>query len=484
VKQNRDTDSDFEQRLLDELKAVVAERGAKQATAIEGATPRSAWRRAPRLALGAVAVLVVAAAVLIFNSGGDNPPRAFAVEPQEGGGVTIKVYSLEDASGLEQALEEAGIKAQVTWLPAGMVCREPHYTPSIVHLPGGGSLGGMTMGGPGTGGMTFGVGSTQQWRESFGKHMRGKISDDEFRNSTPNLNLDPAAFRPDQSVVLSGAPAPYDGDPEGGSLATMGIAEGPVEPCEPVTAPSGSGPFGLSPSAGGGPDYAPGGDEALRHAAIAEALRQTATVAEASGLPVDAPPAPGQFLYTKTKVVELQGWLPEGPGTGSKSDPRHFTAHIPSNYPNAPTALVPTLKEVWTAHDGKTHVRETLGRVNFFSDADQRRWEAAGSPPPWAYDPSEHDVSRDGSGHLVKEYESRSWRGRRGIFPRVPTRRSADRARSPAPRHRTPPRWGLAGRSVAGRFTQRRCNDRKALGNPQRTDRQPGAARGRLQCPR
>lgn len=414
MKQNRDTDSDFERRLLDELKAVVAERGAKQATATEGATPRPAWRRAPRLALGAVAVLAAAAAVLVFNSGGDNPPRAFAVEPQEGGGVTIKVYSLEDASGLERALEEAGIKAQVTWLPAGMVCREPHYTPSIVHLPGGGSLGGMTMGGPGAGGMTFGVGSTQQWRESFGKHRRGEIADDEI----PNLNLDPKAFRPDQSVVLSGSPAPYGGDPEGGSVATMGIAEGPVEPCEPVSAPNGSAPFGLPPNAGGGPGYTPVGDEGLRHAAVAEALSQTATIAEASDTPVEAPPASGQFLYTKAKVVDLEGWLPEGPGTGSKSNPRYFTAHIPSNYPNAPTALVPTLKEVWTAPGGKTHVRETLRRADFFSNADQRRWEEAGSPPPWAFDPSAHDVSRDSSGRSLKEFASESWRGSR-VFSHV-----------------------------------------------------------------
>jgi hypothetical protein len=405
VKQHRDTDPDFEQRLLDELKAVVAERGAKQATATEGATPTPAWRRAPRLALGAVAVLTAAAAVFVFSSGGDNPPRAFAVEPQEGGGVTIKVYSLEDASGLERALEEAGIRSQVTWLPAGKVCREPHYTPSIVHLPGGGSFGGMSMGGPG--GITIGIGSTKAWRESFGKHMRGQISDDELAN----INLDPQAFHPDQSVVLSGTPVPYDGDPEGGSITKMGVAEGPVEPCKPVPAlPSGFGAFGLSE--GGGPDYTPIGDEALSHAAITEALRQTATVAEASDTPVGAPPSPGQFLYTKTKVVDLQGWLPEGPGTGSKSNPRYFTAHIPSNYPNAPTALVPTLKEVWTAPDGKTQVRESLGRVNFFSSADQKRWEDAGSPPPWAFDPSEHDVRREGSGRFVKEFGSKSFRGR------------------------------------------------------------------------
>ncbi len=380
-----------------------------------GSQPKTAWRRrGPRLALGGGVALAAVAVALIVSAGGGNTPAAFAVEPQQGGGVKIKIYSLEDAAGLEQALAQAGIRSQVTWLPAGKVCREPHYKPSIVHLPGGGSLGGMTMGGPG-GGMTFEIGSTQRWRESFGKHMRGEISDDEYRNSTANLNLDPAAFRPDQSVVLSGAPAPYGGDPEGGSVASMGIAEGPVEPCRPVPAlPSGSGPFGLPPGIGGGA-FIPRGDMALSQAAIAAALRQAATAAESSSAPVEAPPAPGQLLYTKTKVAQLQGWLPKGHGKGSKAHPRYF---VPITDPSARYALAPALKEVWTAADGKTRVRETLGRVSFFSGADQRHWEEAGSPPPWAFDPSEHHVSRDSSGRPMKEFASRSWRGPR-VFSHV-----------------------------------------------------------------
>jgi hypothetical protein len=439
VKQNRDTESDFEQRLLDELKAMVAERGAGQETATEGATRAPVWRRAPRLALGAVAVLAAAVAVLVFNSGGDNTPRAFAVESQKGGGVTIKVYSLEDASGLERALKDAGIRSQVTWLPAGRVCREPHYTPSQVHLPGGGSFGGMSMGGPG--GITIGIGSTKASRESFGKYRRGEISDDDLAN----INLDPEAFRPDQSVVLSGTPVPYNGDPEGGSITKMGVAEGPVEPCKPVPAlPSGFGAFGLSEA--GGPDYAPRGDEALSQAAIAADLRRAANSAEASDTQVETPPGPGQYLYTKTKVDQLQGWLPKGHGKGSKTRPRYF---VPINDPSARYALVPALKEVWTAPDGKTHVRETLGRVNFFSGADQRRWEDAGSPPPWAFDPSEHDVSRDGSGRPLKEFASKSFRGRHEFtymsrLSRLPTepealrlavenRRGGDSPVAPAP---------------------------------------------------
>jgi hypothetical protein len=414
MSQERKPEPNFEQRLLVRLKAVVARRGAAapRLDAEDAAAAKPAWRRpGPRLALGAGVAAAGVAASLIFSAGGDNPSKAFAVESQEGGGVTIKIYSLEDASGLERTLEEAGIKSQVTWLPAGMICREPHYTPSIVHLPGGGSLGGMTMGGPG-GPMTIAVGSTQRWRESFGKHRSSEISDDELAN----LNLDPEAFRLDQSVVLSGAPAPYGGDPEGGSVAQFGIAEGPVEPCQPVSAPpNGSAPFGLPPSPGGGPGYSPRGDRALSQAAIAETLRQMATAAAASDPLVEAPPAPGQFLYTKTKVVQLQGWLPKGHGKGPKTNPRYF---VPISDPSARYALVPTLKEVWTNPKGKTRVRETLGRVEFLSDADQRRWEAAGSPPPWSFDSEEHDVRRDGSGRLAKEFASRSWRGPR-VFSHV-----------------------------------------------------------------
>jgi hypothetical protein len=400
---------DFEQRLLARLKAVVAERGAAAAAAeaaeAQDATP--SWRRrAPRLALGAGVALAAIAVALIVSAGGDNPSKAFAVEPQAGGGVTIKIYRLEDASGLEQALEDAGIRAQVTWLPAGKVCREPHYTPTMVHLPGGGSFGGGTMSGPG--GITIGIGSAQQGRERFREYRRGEISEEEMRNSVANVNLDPAAFRPDQSVVISGTPTPYNGDPEGGSITKMGVAEGPVEPCKLVPAlPSGFGAFGSTEA--GGPAYVPHGDKALPQAAIAAELRQVAKSAEASDTPVEAPPAPGQFLYAKTEVTQLEGWLPKGHGTGSKKHPRYF---VSTNDPSARYALVPTLKEVWTAPDGKTHVRETLGRVDFLSSANQGLWEDAGSPPPFEYDPDEHDVGRDGSGRPLKKYAARAFRSR------------------------------------------------------------------------
>jgi hypothetical protein len=238
VKENRKPGGNFEERLLDELKALVEQSDSEQEVVTKRTEPSPRRRRAPRPALGAVAVLAAAATLLVFNSGGGNTPKAFAVEPQEGGGTTIKIYSPEDAAGLEAALAEAGIRSQVTWLPAGMTCHEPRYTASSVKSPAGGSIGGLTMGGPGEA-MTIGLMSPEQWHEVREKHTRGEISDDEYYASTPNITLDPASFRPDQTVVISGSRGPYEGDPEGGFEAQLGIAEGPVEPCEPVSVSDG-----------------------------------------------------------------------------------------------------------------------------------------------------------------------------------------------------------------------------------------------------
>jgi hypothetical protein len=411
MNRRQDPNDDFESRLLAELKARVAERGdAAARSETVAATRTPAWRRrGPRLALVGALALAGVVVALIVGAGGNDDSTAFAVEPQPGGGVTIKIFSLEDASGLETALEEAGIRSQINWLPAGMVCREPHYKPSVVHVPGGGIFGGGSIGGPGA--VTISVGSTSRARSRLGEYKRGEISDQEFQAalaSEANLNLDPTAFRPDQSVVISGTPVPYDGDPEGGSITELGVAVGPVEPCDPVPAPpsaDGGGAFGLSPE--GGPGFTPQGDSGLSRADAVGDLHRAARAA-ASGRQLEAP-GPGQFLYTKTREVQLEGWLPKGDATGSKAEPRYF---VQINDPRARYALVPATKQEWMSLDGKSHVRETLGKIEFVSPADQRRWEAAGSPPPWEFDPAYHHVSPNASGRLQKEFPGRTFRGR------------------------------------------------------------------------
>ncbi len=413
MRSRKDQNEDFESRLLAQLKAHVAARGdaASREEAAAPATAAPVWRRrGPRLALVGAFALAAVAAALIVTAGGGSSSTAFAVEPQPGGGVTIKVYSLEDASGLEAALEEAGIRAQVSWLAAGMVCREPHYKPSSVHPAGGGTFGGMTMGGPGA--ITISVGSNDEAHRRMEEYKRGQISDKEFQAGLAkeaNVNLDPEAFRTDQSVVISGAPVPYDGDPKGGSITKLGVAEGPVQPCVPVPAPpsgGGGGAFGLT--AEGGPGYTPEGDSSLGRGAVVADLHRAARAAAASGVQLKAP-GPGQFLYTEMEEVQMEGWLPKGDPKGSKAHSRYF---VPINDPRARYALVPATKQEWMGPGGKSRVRETLGRVEFLHAADQRTWEGAGSPPPWAFDPSEHHVTTDGAGRPTKEFPGRTFRGR------------------------------------------------------------------------
>jgi hypothetical protein len=261
---------DFEGRLLDQLKAIVADRGhaAARQEAAEAAAPTPAWRRrGPRLALGGGVALAAMAAALIVSAGGDKGSTAYAVEPQDGGGVALKIYNLSDPEGVEQALGEAGIPSQVTYLPPGMTCREPHYQPSMVEmpaLPGGeaGSFTGLDIGGglPGDA-MTIGIGNPLQQREL--SEVVGQDGSSEA--DPPTFLVDPSAFRPDQTLVISGAHivpgSPFDftlaDNPAGGTEMKVRVAEGEVGPCEPVTASKDS--TQIRPPEGGWDDAASSG---------------------------------------------------------------------------------------------------------------------------------------------------------------------------------------------------------------------------------
>jgi hypothetical protein len=141
--------------------------------------------------------------------------------------------------------------------------------------------------------------------------------------------------------------------------------------------------------------------------AAAEALHRTASVAAGSDAPGLAVPAADQFLYAKTEVVELMAWAPHG-HLGRKGENRNFSPHVSNVYPGAPPALVTTVTEKWTAANGTIHQRETLGPVKFLSATAQHRWEAAGSPPPWSFDPRFHKTVRH-AGTLEKNFVTRKW---------------------------------------------------------------------------
>ncbi len=249
----------------EQLNAILAEPQPPRppvATA-EAATP--AWRRGSRLALGGVTLAALAAA-LIVSAGGDNTPAAFAVETQDGGGVKIEIYDLGDPEGVEQALEEAGIASQVTYLEAGMTCREPHYQPSMAMLrtlQGGqpqpwAGLNYESADGP----MTIAIGDYQQRREMDEEIREAVRQGDSSGADWPSFVVDPTGFRPDQTLIMSSAPTPQGyqqpvlpdnvdqgqieshsvGWPQIDTVGQVRVAEGEVGPCEPIPASDGPAP--------------------------------------------------------------------------------------------------------------------------------------------------------------------------------------------------------------------------------------------------
>jgi len=215
--------SGFEDRLLAELRATVAERGAA-ATALDPAHATPAWRRGPRLVLAGGAVLAAAAAVLVVSAGGSDTPAAYAVEPQGDGEVSVEIRSLEDAQGLEEALRQEGIPASVNYLGTGMVCRQPRFhsvTAPVLTTPSGEA-------------------DDARVTSGVARAADGAIVFSLSRN----------AVGPGQTLVLTASPAP-GGE---GEAVQMQVAEGEVVPCEPVPADAaGAAPLGALQGKDAGP---------------------------------------------------------------------------------------------------------------------------------------------------------------------------------------------------------------------------------------
>jgi hypothetical protein len=93
----------FEQSLLTDLRGHVAERGA--AAAADRRSRRWRWAAVP-----AAAATAAAAAFLLLLQ----PAAAYAVT-ESGGDVVVTISRLDDAAGLEKALAEHGITADVEY---------------------------------------------------------------------------------------------------------------------------------------------------------------------------------------------------------------------------------------------------------------------------------------------------------------------------------------------------------------------------------
>lgn len=123
----RDLDT-FESALLTELRAHVEARPAPITVGHQSAPTRRHYRR---WAGGLAVAAATATAFVVASPGGPATSPAYAVEDGTGGDVVVTIHRLEDSAGLEHALQEKGIDADVSFDPGST----PGGTSFIV--PGG-----------------------------------------------------------------------------------------------------------------------------------------------------------------------------------------------------------------------------------------------------------------------------------------------------------------------------------------------------------
>jgi hypothetical protein len=193
--------SNFEERLLGELRTVVAARP------VESRRRRPLWG-GPRLALaGALTVVVAAAAiagVLALTAG---TQAAYAVTKNADGTVTVEIDSLSDAAGLQAKLRAAGVNAVVQYLPEGKICQRPWFTPY-----------GHPLGGTNQSGLEY------------------------LKNGGVRFTLT-ANIPADATVVIE-----TQNGPNNETALGIAYAQGDVPACQMVEAPAGSGPLGGPPT--------------------------------------------------------------------------------------------------------------------------------------------------------------------------------------------------------------------------------------------
>jgi hypothetical protein len=219
----------FESRLLSELQQLVTERPAPSRA--RAARPRRARRRLLTASAAAAGTAVaVAAGVLVLSDAG-HPSAAYAVERAPDGTVTVEIRSLRDAAGLERKLNEAGVRAKVDYLPLGMMCREPRFTPA---RSGG--------------------------RFSASQRIRP--------DGTATFTLDPRQLSANDTLVITSSSGTPAGKRPVSSLG-IAIARGDVAPCTPVKDARPAPPAAPPGDDRGGPrlDQSSGPDQGLQQGA-------------------------------------------------------------------------------------------------------------------------------------------------------------------------------------------------------------------------
>ncbi len=185
----------FETELLDELRAVVAVRATTaRERGLDPVPVAPVSPRRPRRRFRAAALLTAAAAsTAVVTLHGLVGSPAFAVQQRPDGTIEVQVNRLEDAAGLEAALRELGVEADIRYLGRNLQCAAPRFRDGPV-APG------------------------SVTRFSVGDGIE--------------LTLDRRDVSSGETVVIAASRI------TDGVHAEMGIAVGPVARCEPVPIPA------------------------------------------------------------------------------------------------------------------------------------------------------------------------------------------------------------------------------------------------------
>lgn len=181
----------FETQLLGELREVVAARSASTQPTLAAvgqvhASQPSGRRWRVRVA-SLVAVAAATAAVVTLPGLVGSP--AFAVQEGPNGTIEVEVNRLEEAAGLAAALRDLGVKSDIQFLGSNMQCAKPRFE-DAPSAPGSAT------------------------RFSVGQGIQ--------------ITLDRRDIAHGETVVIAASHIPD------GVYAEMGIAVGPVAPCQPT----------------------------------------------------------------------------------------------------------------------------------------------------------------------------------------------------------------------------------------------------------
>ena len=184
----------FETQLLGELRDLVAARSVSTGPALgvgADSFSRFPWGRRRRRLVSLLAMTGATAAALTVPWLGGSP--AFAVTEGPNGTIEVKVNRLEEARGLEAALRDLGVKADIEYLGSNLQCAAPRFS-GATSVPGSAT------------------------RFSIGEGIE--------------LTLDRRDIAHGETVVIAASRI------NDGVYDEVGIAVGPVTPCHPKSRPA------------------------------------------------------------------------------------------------------------------------------------------------------------------------------------------------------------------------------------------------------